>query len=158
MWQYRNKCPSHNTVLTIETTITIVRKKSICWRTLADCIQMFKEPELFLTLSWNALRTLFNEKKGGTIYICFPYKWKRQFLRRENKDIDSQSKSFQSGGFCGIYPLCAEHLQLGKKKKKKRYPILFPQRLLFAERKLVIWPWGTKGTHRHVINILSVVF
>lgn len=69
---------------------TVGEKTHLYVRTYANDIQMFKEPDLLIP-SWKALYTLFNDKKGGTIYMCFPYKRKRQFLRRENKDIDSQS-------------------------------------------------------------------
>lgn len=71
--------------------ITIVKKRIYVlghWPIVYKCS---KNQSLFLMLSWNALHTLFHDKKGRTIYICFPYKWKRQFLRRENKDTDAQS-------------------------------------------------------------------
>lgn len=101
--------------------ITIVKKKSV--RIFADCIQKFKEPELFKILSWKALHTLFNDKKGGTIYICFPYKWKRQFLRRENKDIDSQS-SHSKVVDSAVFILCVWNIYNWKKKRKEKEKIV----------------------------------
>lgn len=81
--------------------------------------------------------------------MCFPYKWKRQFLRRENKDIDSlasHSKVVNSVAFI----LCVWNIYSEKINKS-------PQRSHKVFHLLQVFHWAEEKQN-YMISSLSVSF
>lgn len=76
--------------------------------------------------------------------MCFPYKWKRQFLRRENKDIDSlasHSKVVNSVAFI----LCVWNIYNEKINKSPHHSHK-------------VFHWAEEEKQSYAISSLSVSF
>lgn len=121
------------------------KKSSVLGHLLIVC-KCSKNQRFFLIFSWNALYTLFNDKKGRTLYICFPYIWKRQLPKEGKQGQSSHSKVVNPV----VFILCVEHWQLGW-RGKGRDPY-YSHKVFYLLKGNVIRQW------RYVINILWVVF
>lgn len=67
------------------------KKSSVSGHLLIVC-KYSKNQRFFLIFSWNALHTLFNDMKARTLYICFPFIWKRQLFKEGKQGPSSHSK------------------------------------------------------------------